>query len=109
MRRIPRLPESVPSALGPVTVERVSKAVLASDGVPAYGDWEWHRRTIRVWDGLAGWPMRQVFWHEWTHMVLSDAGVASEMPNVVLEMVCDAVANAKVHAERAGHGAAADV
>lgn len=108
MKRIPKLPKTVPTPLGPVAVVRATKAELTADGSAAYGDWEWHERRIRVWDGLRGWTARQVFWHEWAHVVLSDAGVASEMPTVVLEMVCDALANALVLTERSGHAGRAD-
>jgi len=102
--RPPALPASIPTSLGRVKIVRATKEALASDGTPAYGDWEWHTRTIRLWDGLKGWPLRQVLWHEWTHVVLQDAGLADEFPHVILEAVCDAIANAMVLRERGGRG-----
>jgi len=36
--------------------------------------------------------------------VLQDAGLADEFPHVILEAVCDAIANAMVLRERGGRG-----
>lgn len=61
-----------------------------------YGDFCWHLRRIRVLDSLVGVVAWQVLFHEWAHMVLCDTGLAEVLDRKTEELICDAIANARV-------------
>lgn len=96
-----KLPKSVPSPLGPVRVIRASKKKL---GPNCSGDFDTHKRRIRILDSIDGVVALQVLFHEWTHMVICDVGLKPYMKNELAEeILCDAISNALCHWQLTGN------
>ena len=98
---VTELPNSLRSPLGPVKVLRVPAKELestteAGSTTRCYGDFCWHLRRIRILDSLTGLVAWQVLYHEWAHMVLCDSGLAEALDRRSEELICDAIANARV-------------
>lgn len=92
MKRLPPIPGNVPSILGPVPVEIV-QGLRTHDDRQALGIWRQNERDVRVEADAARIVQWQTYWHEWMHIVLTDAGV--ELTEDAAERVCDAVGNAR--------------
>lgn len=102
-KRSVKVPAFAHGAIGPVKVERVAKIPgVKTDN--AYGEYSWSAQRIRVLRELKGWAAVQVYRHEWTHMVLGEAGLEGSISDELEEVICDAVANALVREARADRG-----
>ena len=91
----PPLPRLVHCAGGPVKVRR-KKVLRASDGEDAWGLWEQDKRTIWVAKGLPLEQQWRVYFHELMHAVLTDSGLENLFPEQGVEVLCDAVATARM-------------
>lgn len=97
--RTVRVPAFARGAIGRVRVERPAKIPgVKMDN--AYGDYSWGAQRIRVLRELKGWTAFQVYRHEWTHMVLAEAGLQGSISDELEEVICDAVANALIREAR---------
>lgn len=92
-KRLPPIPKTVASQLGPVTIEWV-KDLKARDGDDALGLWCPEDRTIKLRVGLhlaAAWATLE---HERVHQICWDAGVG--IGDEAEERVADAISSARV-------------
>ena len=91
-RRLPRIPATLPTILGPARVELVPNLRDENDA-RLLGSCNRAERLVKI----ASEPPRVIqwhtYWHEWAHMLLADAGV--ETPKELVEAICDAVGNAR--------------
>lgn len=92
-RALPPIPDSVPSILGPVPCALVQDLRDKKDNA-CFGIWRADVRDVRLEREAHRVRQWQTYWHEWMHIVLTDAGV--ELSEAQAEVVCDAVANARV-------------
>ena len=94
-KRLPSLPQSVSTPLGPVPVERVD-ALQGEDGKECedLGEVNYLLRVIRVRKKLALPVAWHTLEHEKVHLALWDAGV--QLSHEVEERVCDVIATARV-------------
>lgn len=92
-RKLPTLPKSTPSILGPVPVTRV-KDLKDDKGRECSGICNHALRVVRLATNMSETVAWQTYWHEWAHIVMVDAGI--EAPKVLKERLCDAFANARV-------------
>lgn len=99
-RRSVRVPREALGALGPVRVERVAK-IPGVKMESAYGDYSWSKQRIRILRELQGLVAVQAYRHEWTHMILADAGLTGLISDELEEVICDAVANGLIREARA--------
>jgi hypothetical protein len=98
-----KLPKSLYSALGPVPIGRAPKP-LTLDGEPndkAIGQYSYITRRITLRDDLDGDTLWAVLFHEWVHVILTDAGCQG-MSEEHVEFVCDALGTALAAARREG-------
>ena len=91
----PKLPRVMQGVGGPITV-RTIKRVRGDDGVIAYGTWDAGARIIRIEQGSKPAHRWRVLFHEWTHAVLDDSGVANQLSEAGNETLCDAMATARI-------------
>jgi hypothetical protein len=91
--RAPRLPKSLHSQLGPVTVEVVHKLKVNDEQV--FGHFSGWNRLIRVNAAPDALMRIQSLYHEWMHMVLFDAGLHNAFTKEQQEMLCDVVGTAR--------------
>lgn len=84
--------ESAPSFLGAIVVQYVDNLIAPDTKEPLMGMWDESTRTIKLHSGMHPQAELQVFWHEWIHAMLSDAGV--RIPGEQEETVCDALGTA---------------
>jgi len=92
-KRIPPIPKTVHTSMGEVKVEQVKKV----DKEDSLGEYNIDLRVIRVKKGLEKIQKHQTVWHEWVHVVLTDAGVADVLEHSQEEAVCNAIATALVN------------
>lgn len=92
MKKLPRIPKTASSLLGPVKVEIVEGLKNKKDE-ELLGQWRCEQRDIRLTKGLSPIVAWQTFWHEWVHSVFFDAGV--QLSEKKAEAVCDAIALAR--------------
>ena len=90
---VPKLPESVHSVLGPVTVRVVSRKLLPKDG--RLGDYCPKQREIRLDESISLRTQWQILYHEWTHMVLYDSGLHEVVPEENHEAICEVFGTAR--------------
>ena len=92
MKRLPPIPNIIPSILGPVPVEMV-RDLRDMAGRACFGIWRADRRDVRLEANADRRVQWQTYWHEWMHITLTDAG--ADMTEEWAERVCDAVGNAR--------------
>lgn len=92
-KRLPPIPKTVHTAMGEVKVEQVKKV----DKEDSLGEYNIDLRVIRVKKGLEKVQKHQTVFHEWVHVVLTDAGVADVLDSSQEEAVCNAIATARVN------------
>jgi hypothetical protein len=100
-KRLPRIPSSVPSVLGPVPVRLDPFA--EKNEAETLGAFNFHSRSIRIRDTLPRNAAWQTLFHEMTHIALWDAGAHGQLTEKQEESVCDAVATYLAAAMQAGH------
>lgn len=92
-KRLPKIPKTLPSLLGSVPVTLV-KELKDKKGKEVLGMARWGERDVRVVETMPLVTQWYVYWHEWGHMVLFDAGVLLSEEKV--EQICDVFALARV-------------
>jgi hypothetical protein len=92
--KLPRLPSSVFSLLGPVPVLVMDLSTEEGGNETLLGIWNAARRDIRVRPLMAPVTALHTLYHEQTHCWLWDAGV--RLTSEQEEAVCDAIATARV-------------
>ena len=90
MSRYPAIPKSIGAPGGPIKVRLVARA-KADDGAPAWGTWEPATRTICIERGAPIAHKWRVFWHEVTHAILDDNGIAELLTEQGAEAICQAM------------------
>lgn len=93
-RKLPPIPATTPSVLGPVPTTRVRDLRDKKDRA-CYGIWRSDVRDVRLESDMALVKAWHTYWHEWAHIVMDDAGVISK-DDEVAERLCDAFATARV-------------
>ncbi len=93
MRSYPPLPKSFGAPLSSVRVV-VGKfpAPTENDEDGDYGVWSELTREIKINAAHPLWQQWQSYFHEATHVALSDSGIDELLTTEMLEAVCDAVA-----------------
>lgn len=89
MKKLPPIPKTVHSLLGPVPVKIVAD-LRDPQGRQLFGKWDSEKREISLDDKMCLTTAWSTLWHERVHVMLSDAGVRLK-PNKA-EDVCNAVA-----------------
>ena len=100
-RRYPPLPKSVQGSGGTITVEVVPSLHKTGDEEDTLGDFNPSTRHIRILKSLRGDQRWLVFFHELCHASLWDSGAHNALPCPAEEIVCDAIATARLR-ERFG-------
>ena len=99
MTHYPPLPKSVQGAGGTIEVRLVvTVGPLAEDNL---GQFIADQRRIEIKKGLRGDVRWLVYYHELAHAALWDSGAHNVVPGAAEEIVCDALATARVR-ERFG-------
>lgn len=97
-KKAPPLPSAIWSPLGWVPVQIVKHIKPMSEDAPKdiddFGAFDPKRRVIEVLEDLDSWQRWQAFRHEWTHMVLYDAGLHNLYNDERQEILCDAIGTA---------------
>ena len=99
-KRYPKLPAEVQGAGGAIAVRLLAKM----DGAPdedVMGQFDPQRRTIDVRADLRGDQQWMVLFHELAHAALWDCGAHNALAGPSEEIVCDAIATARLR-ERFG-------
>ena len=94
--RLPPLPRSVLTALGPVEVQEVA-IVPGEDGISPTHDLgyaNYHARVILIRAGMAPVAQWHTLYHEQAHFMLFDGGV--KLSDDMEETICDVVASLRV-------------
>ena len=99
-KRYPPLPSEVQGAGGTIDV-RLVPHIAGSADEDVMGQFHASERRIDVVKGLRGDQRWLVFFHEITHAALWDSGAANALPGPTEELVCDAIATARLR-ERFG-------
>lgn len=97
-KRYPPLPKEVQGAGGTLTIELIAKP---GDDAENMGHFDPATRHIQVLKSLRGDQRWMVFYHELAHAALWDSGAHNAVPGAAEEMVCDAIATARLR-ERFG-------
>jgi hypothetical protein len=101
----PALPDAVDAPLGPVRVRRAAAPLTTPDGDRCGGYFWGDNREIVIEACRQPENEWRVFWHEWTHAVLTDLDVVlpdgPDYHNSPEERVCNAIALARVQEMRA--------
>lgn len=93
-QQLPPLPDSIPTAIGPVPVQRV--AGLLCQGEQAFGCFDAERFVIQVRDSIDLAVAWQTVRHERFHVLLFVAGIHLEGPAGVEDLLADATATQDV-------------
>ena len=91
--KLPKLPTTIPSVLGPVPVARVVELREKESGKSCLGLWRSAEREVEILTPVSLPTAWHTYWHEWMHIALYDAGV--ELGEAE-ERVCDVIASARV-------------
>lgn len=97
-KRYPPIPKWAEAPGGPVEVRLVDK--LVHDGQECWGLYEPAERRITVVKTSRPHQWR-VYYHEWAHAALTDAGIDNALTEQIHEAICDALATARMR-ERFG-------
>lgn len=92
-RKLPPIPATTPSVLGPVPTTRIADLRDRKDRA-CFGIWRSDVRDVRLEANMDLTKAWHTYWHEWAHIVMDDAGVMPE--EAVAERLCDAFATARV-------------
>jgi len=92
-RRYPPVPKTVQGAGGTLTVVMVDKP---GDDAENMGHFDPSIRRIEICKGLRGDQRWMVFFHEVAHAALWDSGAHNALVGPAEEMVCDAIATARL-------------
>lgn len=92
--KLPPLPTSIPSALGPVPVKLVDR--LGKKGNENMGSYSARKREIKISRRASRLVQWQTLYHEWMHMVLIDVGLHNVLGDEQQEVLCDTIATARM-------------
>lgn len=98
--KYPKLPTTVSAPGGEIAV-RITPAPLKIGTQEVWGAWDEGQRTIEISTDV---PVKQrwkVFFHELTHVAITDSGLDNMISDELHEAICDAVATQRVR-ERFG-------
>ena len=93
-KRLPKLPKSVETTLGPVLVREIPD-LRDEKNEPIFGRWRPEEREIHVCEMPSMAARWITFYHERVHQVLEDAG-AKPSDEADEERICDAIGTALV-------------
>jgi len=93
MKRLPPIPKTIPSQLGPVPVIMV-KDLKTAKGEDALGLWCAEERCIKLRIGMHAAVAWATLEHERVHLICWDAGVG--LSEAAEERVADAISSARV-------------
>jgi hypothetical protein len=98
MSRWPAIPKTLRGTGGPIRVRQIQR--VRSEGEECWGTWSAEERIIRIERGATAEHKWRVFFHEWAHAALDDAGVSNLFSLDGNETLCDAIASARVQEMR---------
>jgi hypothetical protein len=98
-RRYPAVPKVAEAPGGPVTVKLVDKLVHRGD--ECWGLYDPAERTISIDRTASKQHQWRIYYHEWAHAGLCDAGLDNALTEQLNEAICDALATARMR-ERFG-------
>jgi hypothetical protein len=98
--KYPKLPTSVEGPGGAITVAVVPAPLKLSD-TEVWGCWDEADRAIKVSDDIPPRMRWKVYFHELTHVAITDSGLDEMISNELHEAICEAVAVARMR-ERFG-------
>lgn len=98
--KYPPIPKTVAGASGDIVVKVVEK-VPAENGDRNIGLWDSEERAIYLAKSLTPRVKWMTFYHELVHAALDDAGASNVIQTEHQEMICDAIATARMR-ERFG-------
>lgn len=96
-KRYPPIPASLDLPGGPVPVTVCTRKEMekwADPGEELWGYFHEGERRISVLGTLSREAQHRVLWHEWTHAMLQDSGLANGLNHELEEALCDAVSSA---------------
>lgn len=99
MKSYPRLPAKVSAPGGDVTVHLLKHPTV--NGIEVWGSWETAKRRIEINSTNARDIQWHTLYHELMHVALTDSGAKQMFKNKEQELLCDAVATARMR-ERFG-------
>lgn len=99
--RLPKLPTEAFSLIGPVPVVSLSDERAAREDL--YGVFMPGERRIEIASGMTRDVEWATYWHEVSHVILTDAGANNSLTEQQQEVVCDAVGTYLTAMMRAGH------
>lgn len=95
-----KLPTMVSAPGGDITVKTVEAPVKVGEA-DAWGFWDEQTRTIGISSEITGRTLWKVFFHELTHVAITDSGLDELISNEMHEALCEAIAVARMR-ERFG-------
>lgn len=98
-RRYPPIPSRVDMPGG--TVRVVWASDIMANGHACWGTWDDSTRTVTLDKTMRGVFRWKILYHELAHVVLDDAGISNALTPDMVEVLCDAIATARVR-ERFG-------
>lgn len=93
LAKLPPIPKSIPSIVGPVPVALVNE-LRDKKGDPCFGIFRSTERDVRLDADSSSTTAWLTYWHEWAHVIFWDAWV--KLNKDAEERVCDALATARV-------------
>jgi len=96
MRACPPLPRALPTPLGPVKVRRTPD-LKTSAGDACCGICHWDEGLIEISADLEDGQAWATLFHEYTHMLLFNAGLNVTLGPTVQESVCDVIGTGMAH------------
>ncbi len=90
--KLPPLPTTIPSVLGPVAVS-MHDNLRDANGSACLGIWNPSERRVRLESNAALLAQWHTYWHEHAHVTFWDAGLKVGKKE---ERICDALATARV-------------
>lgn len=100
MKKLPPLPKTLFSVLGPIPVALVPGL---DEKEKALGITRFQSREIGIQPGMTSTTQWQTFWHEASHVALYDGGVNDALTHEQEEAVCNAVGTYLAAAMQAGY------
>jgi hypothetical protein len=102
LARLPKIPSEAFSILGPVPVILKEKLLKEEE---AHGMWSSQRRDVLI-DQDEGSSLENQwmsYWHECSHIALSDTGATTQLDDKHEELVCDAMGGYLTAMMKAGY------
>ena len=90
-----KAPSKFNGIAGKITVQAAERTEPVG-GEETHGTYDYTNRVIQVEKGLPERHERLVLYHEWTHSVLADTGLANLFTKEQQEAICDAVGLARM-------------